>query len=94
MIRAVAPFVILPLVALGLVLDVGASRAAPAERLAVALSCPADVAGPDCSRATALDVLAQPASEGECPKVAQLLATHLDLPAGGYHKLACERRKG
>lgn len=62
--------------------------------LALALACAATITGPDCSRETALDVLSQPAGATDCPKVAQLLATHLGLPPGGYYKLVCERRKG
>lgn len=62
--------------------------------LAVALACPADLPGSDCSTDTALDVAQQPAGPTECPKVAQILATSLSLPAGGYHKLICTRRKG
>lgn len=62
--------------------------------LAVALACPAGLSGADCSPDTALDVAQQPASPTECPKVAQVLATSLSLPAGGFHKLVCTRRKG
>ena len=62
--------------------------------LAVALACPAGLSGADCSTDTALDVAQQPAGPTECPKVAQLLAVSLSLPAGGFHKLICTRRKG
>lgn len=92
MLRATLLFTAVPFGVLALGIATG--RADAPRTLAVAFSCPASVPGPDCSRATALDVLSQPAGEVECPKVAQILATHLDLPPGGYHKLACERRKG
>jgi len=91
MLRIAVPFLIAPLAVLAI--GIATSRADDA-RLAVALSCPASMPGPDCSRETALDVVVAPAGAADCPKVAQLLATHLDLPAGGYHKLVCERRKG
>lgn len=63
--------------------------------LAVVLVCAATVAGPDCSRDTALDMVVQPvAHETECALAGQVLATHLSLQAGEWHKIACERRKG
>ncbi len=62
--------------------------------LAVALACAATVSPQDCTRDTALDVLTQPvALVTECAQVGQLLATHLSLPAGGFHTVRCERRK-
>lgn len=89
--RAVLAFILLPFVLWVGVISTG--LAAPVAYRAIALACAGDVPGPDCSADTALDVLAQPAGETECPKVAQLLATHLSLPVGGYHKLRCERRE-
>ncbi|TXN38985.1 hypothetical protein FV232_00910 [Methylobacterium sp. WL30] len=63
--------------------------------LAVALVCPANLAGPDCSRDTALDMAVQPvALVTECAQVGVLLATHLALQPGESHKILCERRRG
>ena len=61
--------------------------------LAVALVCAASIPGPDCSRDNALDMVVQPvALMTECQKVGQVLASHLSLQPGEYHKVACERR--
>ncbi|GLS44377.1 hypothetical protein [Methylobacterium brachythecii] len=90
MLRIALPFLIVPFAVMGGGIATG--RAAE-PRLAVALACSGSIAGSDCSRETALDIVVAPAGETDCPKVAQVLATHLDLPAGGYHKLICERRK-
>ena len=62
--------------------------------LAVALSCPAGIEAPACSRENATDMLVQPAGQFDCPKVGMLLATHLGLAPGERHKIVCERRKG
>lgn len=63
--------------------------------LSVALSCAPGLEGPDCDRSNALDVLAQPSpSQGQCLKLAELLAVHLSLQPGGWHKAICERRRG
>lgn len=88
MLRLALPFLVAPIAALAVGIATG--RADPAELLAVVLVCPSSVQAADCS----LDVVARPAGATDCPKVVQVLTTHLDLPAGGYHKLICERRKG
>lgn len=63
--------------------------------LAVALVCPVGTAGSDCSRDNALDMAVQPvAMVTDCQAVGQVLATHLSLAPGEFHKVACERRKG
>lgn len=63
--------------------------------LAVVLVCAATVAAPDCSRDNALDILVQPvALPTACQHVGEVMATHLTLAPGQYHKVACERRKG
>ena len=64
--------------------------------LAVVLVCAAAVAGPDCSRDTALDVAVQPvASLTACPHVGQYVAASaFGAPSEGrYFKIGCERRK-
>ena len=62
--------------------------------LAVALTCPAGIEAPDCSRENATDMLVQPAGQFDCLKVGEVLATHLGLAPGERHKIVCERRKG
>lgn len=71
------------------------TAAEPPTFLAVALSCAPGVEGPNCDRGNALDVLTQPSpSQGQCLKLAELLAVHLSLQSGGRHKAICERRRG
>ncbi|KQO94641.1 hypothetical protein [Methylobacterium sp. Leaf91] len=63
--------------------------------LAVVLVCAAGIAGSDCSRDNALDMLVQPVAQvTECAQVGPVLATHLSLGPGEFYKVACERRKG
>ena len=63
--------------------------------LAVVLVCSELIAGSDCSRDNALDMAVQPvAMVTDCQAVGQVLATHLSLAPGEFHKVACERRKG
>lgn len=64
--------------------------------LAVVLVCALSVEPPDCTRETALDVIAQPVSlPTECMKVGPTLAAStFDALEGRYVKTACERRKG
>lgn len=62
--------------------------------LAVVLVCSGSIAGSDCSRDNALDLAVQPVSMvTECAQVGPVLATHLSLGPGEFHKVACERRK-
>lgn len=65
--------------------------------LAVVLVCAATIAGSDCDRSNALDVVTQPAeSVPACMKVGEIIAAQsLGPPAPGtYHKIGCEHRKG
>ncbi|WP_066922922.1 hypothetical protein [Methylobacterium sp. CCH5-D2] len=67
------------------------------QALAVILVCAASIAGPDCDRTNALDVMTQPvATVAECAHVGQTLAaeTFGHPGEGRYLKIACERRKG
>lgn len=67
------------------------------EILAVALVCAAGVAGPDCGRGNALDVVVAPVrSQIECLMTGQVLATGLNVGENGdgsYVKVSCERRR-
>ena len=65
--------------------------------LTVVLVCAAAIAGSDCERANALDVVTQPAETvSACMKVGETFAAEsLGTPAPGtYHKIGCEHRKG
>ena len=67
------------------------------EILAVTLICGAGIAGPDCTRDNALDVVTSPVrSAHECLMAGQVAASGLHLGEGeerSYVKVACERRR-
>ncbi|MFE1600349.1 hypothetical protein [Methylobacterium sp. ID0610] len=64
--------------------------------LTVALICAKTLAGPDCSRATAMDVVVAPApSPAACMMQGETLAARSNLVdrETNYLKVACERRR-
>ncbi|MBP2494959.1 hypothetical protein ABID82_007180 [Methylobacterium sp. PvP062] len=64
--------------------------------VAFAMLCSAAIAGSDCDRANALDVLEQPSASVEaCKLLGQVMAAEAfgDARAGRYVKVGCSRQK-